>query len=43
MQDLSSRLSNRVRLSTDGNRFHPTSVEPSFGAGVDYGMVIKMA
>ena len=42
MDDLRSRLVNRVQLSTDGHRAYLEAVEGAFGADVDYAQVIKM-
>lgn len=42
MDDLRSRLSNRVQLSTDGHRAYLEAVEGAFGADVDYAQIIKM-
>lgn len=39
--DLSSRLKNRVQISTDGLRLYVDAIEASFGADVDYGQLIK--
>jgi IS1 family transposase len=41
MSDLSSRLKNRVQLSSDALAAYVEAVEQSFGANVDYGQVIK--
>lgn len=41
MNDLSSRLKNRVQLSTDGLRAYVDAVEEAFGADVDYGQIVK--
>ncbi len=41
MNDLSSRLKNRVQLSSDGLRAYVEAVEQSFGADVDYGQIVK--
>lgn len=41
MDDLRSRLVNRVQLSTDGHRAYLDAVEGAFGGDVDYGLVIK--
>lgn len=41
MSDLSSRLKNRVQLSSDGLRAYVEAVEQSFGADVDYGQIVK--
>ena len=37
LKDLSSRLTNRVQLSTDGLRAYIDAVEQAFGTEVDYG------
>lgn len=42
MDDLRSRLVNRVQLSTDGHRAYLEAVEGTFGADVDYAQVVKM-
>ena len=42
MDDLRSRLANRVQLSTDGHRAYLEAVEGAFGADVDYAQIIKM-
>jgi len=42
MDDLRSRLSNRVQLTTDGHRAYLDAVEGTFGADVDYGMLVKL-
>src|SRR4029077_18226400 len=42
ISDLQSRLANRVQLTTDGHRAYLSAVEDSFGADVDYGMLIKL-
>lgn len=42
MEDLASRLANRVQLTTDGHNVYLTAVEQAFGwNGVDYAMLIK--
>lgn len=41
MQDLSSRLANRVQLSTDGLSAYVNAVEEAFGANVDYAQIVK--
>jgi IS1 family transposase len=41
LADLSSRVSNRVQLSSDSLSAYVEAVEMSFGAGVDYGQVVK--
>lgn len=42
MEDLASRLKDRVQLSTDGLTSYLPAVENAFGADVDYGQVIKV-
>jgi IS1 family transposase len=42
VQDLESRLANRVQLTTDGFRPYINAVEDAFGANVDYAMLIKL-
>lgn len=40
--DLASRLANRVQLTTDGHRAYLSTVEDTFGADIDYAMLIKI-
>lgn len=42
MDDLRSRLANRVQLTTDGHRAYLQAVEEAFGADIDYGMLVKL-
>jgi IS1 family transposase len=42
MDDLASRLANRVQLTSDGHRPYLEAVEGAFGAAVDYAMLIKI-
>ena len=42
MDDLRSRLSNRVQLTTDGHRAYLEAVEGAFGADVDYAQLVKL-
>ncbi len=42
IDDLVSRLSNRVQLTTDGNKVYLEAVEGGFGCEVDYAMLVKM-
>ena len=42
IDDLASRLANRVQLTTDGNKVYLEAVEGAFGCKVDYAMLIKM-
>jgi IS1 family transposase len=41
MLDLSSRLSNRVQLSSDSLRAYVNAVDEAFGKNVDYGQIVK--
>lgn len=42
MNDVASRLANRVQLTTDGHRAYLEAVEGAFGADVDYAMLVKL-
>lgn len=42
MEDLASRLANRVQLTTDGHRVYLNAVEQAFGSAVDYAMLVKL-
>ena len=42
MDDLRSRLANRVQLSTDGHRAYLDAVDGAFGGAVDYAQLIKV-
>jgi IS1 family transposase len=42
MDDLRGRLANRVQLTTDGHRAYLQAVEESFGADIDYAMLVKL-
>lgn len=42
MQDVASRLSNRVQLTTDGHKPYLEAVEGAFGIDVDYAMLQKI-
>jgi IS1 family transposase len=42
MQDVASRLRNRVQLTTDGHRPYLEAVEAAFGADIDYAMLQKI-
>ena len=42
VDDLRSRLANRVQISTDGHRVYLEAIEGAFGGDVDYGQVIKL-
>jgi IS1 family transposase len=42
MEDLASRFSHRVQLTTDGHKAYLEAVEGAFGADIDYAMLIKV-
>jgi len=42
MDDLASRLSNRVQLTSDGHKAYLGAVEDAFGGDIDYAMLIKI-
>ncbi len=42
MNDLASRLGNRVQLTSDGHKSYLEAVEGAFGADVDYAMLVKL-
>ena len=42
INDLRTRLANRVQLTTDGHRMYLEAVEGAFGANVDYAMLVKI-
>lgn len=42
MQDVASRLANRVQLTTDGLKAYLEAIEGAFGADVDYAQLVKM-
>jgi len=42
MDDLKSRLANRVQLTSDGHRAYLEAVEEAFGADVDYAQIVKL-
>jgi len=42
MDDLASRLKNRVQLTTDGHKAYLQAVEDAFGGDIDYAMLIKI-
>ena len=41
VDDLASRLANRVQLTTDGHRVYINAVEKALGANIDYSMLVK--
>jgi IS1 family transposase len=42
MQDVASRLSNRVQLTTDGHKAYLNAVDDAFGGQIDYAQLIKI-
>jgi IS1 family transposase len=42
MQDLASRVENRIQLTTDGHRVYAEAVENAFGSEIDYAMLVKL-
>jgi IS1 family transposase len=42
MNDLASRLSNRVQLTSDGHKAYLEAVEGAFGADVDFAQLVKL-
>ena len=42
MDDLKSRLANRVQLTSDGHKAYLEAVEGAFGGDIDYAMLVKM-
>ena len=42
MNDLKSRLANRVQLTTDGHVVYLKAVEEAFGSEIDYALLIKV-
>jgi IS1 family transposase len=41
MNDIASRLKNRIQLSSDMLQFYVAAVEESFGGEIDYGQIVK--
>ncbi len=42
IQDVASRISNRIQLTTDGHRVYAKAVEDAFGSEIDYAMLVKI-
>ena len=42
LQDVASRISTRIQLTTDGHRMYLSAVEDAFGADIDYAMLQKI-
>ena len=41
MQDVASRISTRIQLTTDGYRVYAEATEAAFGADIDYAMLVN--
>lgn len=41
LADVASRMTERIKLSSDGLGVYPAAVEAAFGGGVDYGTIVK--
>jgi IS1 family transposase len=41
IDDLASRLVNRVQLTTDGNRLYLQAIKSAFGSDIDYAVLVK--
>ncbi len=42
LNNLASRLTNRVQLTTDGHRVYLEAMEEAFGNNIDYAMLVKI-
>jgi IS1 family transposase len=42
MDDLASRLNNRVQLTTDGHKAYLQAIEGAFGSEIDYAQLVKL-
>lgn len=42
MQDLASRVTEHIQLTTDGHRVYAEAVEKAFGSEIDYAMLVKL-
>ncbi len=42
IEDMASRIINRIQLTSDGHKAYLEAVEGAFGADIDYGMLIKL-
>ncbi len=42
MEDVASRVSTRIQITTDGHKAYANAVEGAFGMDVDYAMLIKL-
>lgn len=42
IEDMASRITNRIQLTSDGHKAYLEAVEGAFGADIDYAMLIKL-
>jgi hypothetical protein len=42
VDDLASRLANRVQITTDGHNAYLGAIDTAFGGQVDYAMLVKL-
>jgi len=42
IDDLASRITNRIQLTTDGHRVYVDAIDAAFGGEVDYAMLVKI-
>ena len=42
MQDVASRIRDRIQLTTHGHRVYADAIEDAFGVDVDYAMLVKI-
>jgi IS1 family transposase len=42
MEDLASRITSRIQLTTDGHKVYVNAVESVFGSEIDYAMLVKV-
>ena len=42
MDDMRSRLANRIQLTSDGHKAYLEAVEGAFGGDIDYAILVKM-
>src|ERR1035441_5905491 len=42
LQDVQSRLANRIQLTTDGHKMYLVAVPDAFASGVDYAQLVKI-
>jgi IS1 family transposase len=42
LQDVASRLTNRIQLTTDGHKMYLTAVHDAFGKDIDYAQLVKV-